>query len=65
MSKLCPESLEIQNSLLGNPSVRHPEATCDRLGHVPRTFATLAVPVRLFLRAVRSSAVAFTSCLFP
>jgi len=34
MSKLGPESLETQNSLLGQPSIRHTNATRLRLGPV-------------------------------
>jgi hypothetical protein len=42
MSKLGPKALVIQNSLLGQPIVRHTYSTRLRLGHVPRTFTTLA-----------------------
>jgi hypothetical protein len=42
----------IQNSLLGQPIVRHTYATRLRLGHVPRTLTTLAVAERLSSRDV-------------
>jgi len=43
MSKLGPIALVIHNSLLGQTSIRHANhAACNRLGHVPRTFTTLA-----------------------
>jgi len=57
MSKFGPKALEIQNSLLGQPSIRHTNATRLRLGLALRIFTSLAVPDRLSSRDVHCKQV--------